>query len=202
MEQLTRRQAQVLEFITTYSQQHGCAPSLREIAGRLGVSSVGSLHKHLVHLERKGFIRRVWNKSRSIELVREQNPFSRSKVPLVGTVAAGLPVEALEDVEEVDFAEMLTAERDCFALRVRGESMVDDHIADGDCIVVEKRVEARNGELVIALVDGSECTLKRFYREGDMVRLQPANEAFEPIVVSADRVSVLGVVRGVVRRYR
>jgi len=201
MEQLTRRQAQVLEFITTYSQQHGCAPSLREIAGRLGVSSVGSLHKHLVHLERKGFIRRVWNKSRAIELVREQNPFSRSKVSLVGTVAAGLPVEALEDVEEVDFAELLTGERDCFALRVRGESMVDDHIADGDCIVVEKRVEAHNGELVIALVDGSECTLKRFYREGDKVRLQPANETFEPIVVSADRVSVLGVVRGVVRRY-
>ena len=202
MEQLTRRQAQVLEYITTYSQQRGCAPSLREIAGRLGVSSVGSLHKHLVHLERKGFIRRVWNKSRAIELVREQNPFLRSKVPLVGTVAAGLPVEALEDVEEVDFAEMLTAERDCFALRVRGDSMVDDHIADGDCIVVEKRVEARNGELVIALVDASECTLKRFYREGDRVRLQPANEEFEPIVVSADRVSVLGVVRGVVRRYR
>jgi len=201
MEQLTRRQAQVLEFITNYSQQHGCAPSLREIALRLGVSSVGSLHKHLVRLERKGFIRRVWNKSRSIELVRERNPFARSKVPLVGTVAAGVPVEALEDVEEVDFAELLTAERDCFALRVRGESMVDDHIADGDCIVVEKRVEARNGELVIALVDGSECTLKRFYREGDKVRLQPANEEFEPIVVSGDRVSVLGVVQGVVRRY-
>jgi repressor LexA len=120
----------------------------------------------------------------------------------MGTVAAGLPVEALEDVEEIDFAEMLTGERDCFALRVRGDSMVDDHIADGDCIVVEKRVEARNGELVIALVDGSECTLKRFYREGDNVRLQPANDAFEPIVVSGDRVSVLGVVRGVVRRYR
>ncbi|MCD6326034.1 transcriptional repressor LexA [bacterium] len=202
MEQLTRRQAQVLEYITTYVKQHGCAPSLREIAGRLGVSSVGSLHKHLVHLERKGFIRRSWNKSRSIELVREQNPFSRSRVPLVGTVAAGLPVESLEDVEEVDFAEMLTGERDCFALRVRGDSMVDDHIADGDCIVVEKRVEARNGELVIAMVDGSECTLKRFYREGDNVRLQPANDAFEPIIVSGERVSVLGVVQGVVRRYR
>jgi len=201
MEQLTRRQAQVLEFITTYLQQHGCAPSLREIARRLGVSSVGSLHKHLVRLERKGFIRRVWNKSRAIEVVQERNPFSVSRVPLVGTVAAGLPVEALEDVEEVDLAEMLTAERDCFALRVRGDSMVDDQIADGDCIVVERRPEARNGELVIALLDGSECTLKRFYREGDMVRLQPANETFEPIVVPAERVSILGVVRGVVRRY-
>ncbi|RLC45401.1 MAG: repressor LexA [Candidatus Coatesbacteria bacterium] len=201
MEQLTRRQAQVLEFITTYLQQHGCAPSLREIARRLGVSSIGSLHKHLVRLERKGFIRRVWNKSRAIEVVQERNPFSVSRVPLVGTVAAGLPVEALEDVEEVDLAEMLTAERDCFALRVRGDSMVDDQIADGDCIVVERRPEARNGELVIALLDGSECTLKRFYREGDMVRLQPANETFEPIVVPAERVSILGVVRGVVRRY-
>lgn len=201
MEQLTRRQAQVLEFITTYLQQHGCAPSLREIARRLGVSSIGSLHKHLVRLERKGFIRRVWNKSRAIEVVQERNPFSVSRVPLVGTVAAGLPVEALEDVEDVDLAEMLTAERDCFALRVRGDSMVDDQIADGDCIVVERRPEARNGELVIALLDGSECTLKRFYREGDMVRLQPANETFEPIVVPAERVSILGVVRGVVRRY-
>jgi len=201
MEQLTRRQAEILEFITMYFKRRGCSPSLREIARHIGVSSVGSLHKHLVRLQEKGFIRRRWNVGRSIELVWEHNPFVPGRIALAGTVAAGVPVEALEDVEWIDLSEELVGDGDCFALRVRGDSMVEDHIQDGDWIVVQKGSDVKDGQLVIALLDGSECTLKRFYREGKDVRLQPANEEFEPIVVSARRVEVLGVVRGVVRRY-
>lgn len=202
---LTRRQRDVLEVIRTFIARHGYSPSLEEIGHALGLSSVATVHKHVSHLVEKGLVRRVWNQNRSIDLVEEPRGSDGpgAALPLLGTIAAGSPLEAVRSDEEVAVpADMVPGGgRPAYVLRVRGDSMIDEQIRDGDLVVVEGRPQARDGETVVALVDGQEATLKRLYREGASVRLQPANASMGPLILAADRVQVQGVVVGVIRKY-
>ena len=201
MQPLTKRQREILNYLSEFIEDRGYAPSLDEIGRRFGLSSLATVHKHLTNLQEKGFIRRAWNRSRSVELV--PTPFGGRAIdlPLLGYVAAGTPIEAVVTNETVTVPEDLVGQRDTYALRVRGSSMIDEHIRDGDLVVVEDRKTVRDGEMVIALLDGSDVTLKKFYRENGHIRLQPANDAIAPIVVESDAVQVQGVVVGVIRRY-
>ena len=201
MQPLTKRQREILDYLSDFIEQHGYAPSLEEIGRRFGLSSLATVHKHLTNLQDKGFIRRAWNRSRSVELVRAPMGGRALDLPLLGYVAAGVPIEAVVSNETVTVPEDLIGTRDTYALRVRGDSMIDEQIRDGDLVVVEDRQTAQNGEMVIALLEGSDVTLKKFYRENDHIRLQPANDAVAPIIVRADKVQVQGVVVGVMRRY-
>ena len=201
MQPLTKRQREILDYLNEFIEQHGYAPSLEEIGRRFGLSSLATVHKHLTNLQDKGFIRRAWNKSRSVELVATRMGGRALDLPLLGYVAAGAPIEAVVSNETVTVPEDLVGTRDTYALRVRGNSMIDEQIRDGDLVVVEDRQTAQNGEMVIALLDGAEVTLKKFYRENGHIRLQPANDVIAPIIVRADEVQVQGVVVGVMRRY-
>ncbi len=201
MQPLTKRQREILDYLNEFIEQHGYAPSLEEIGRRFGLSSLATVHKHLTNLQDKGFIRRAWNRSRSVELVPTRMGGRALDLPLLGYVAAGAPIEAVVSNETVTVPEDLVGTRDTDALRVRGDSMIDEQIRDGDVVVVEDRQTARNGEMVIALLEGAEVTLKKFYRENGHIRLQPANDAVAPIIVRADKVQVQGVVVGVMRRY-
>ena len=201
MQPLTKRQREILDYLNEFIEQHGYAPSLEEIGRRFGLSSLATVHKHLTNLQDKGFIRRAWNRSRSVELVPTRMGGRALDLPLLGYVAAGVPIEAVVSSETVTVPEDLVGTRDTYALRVRGNSMIDEQIRDGDLVVVEDRQTAQNGEMVIALLEGAEVTLKKFYRENGHIRLQPANDAIEPIIVRADDVQVQGVVVGVMRRY-
>ena len=201
MQPLTRRQREILDYLKEFIDEHGYAPSLDEIGGRFGLSSLATVHKHLMNLQEKGFIRRAWNRSRSVELVQTRTGGRAVDLPLLGHVAAGEPIEAVTSAETVTVPEDLVGSRETYALRVRGSSMIDEQIRDGDLVIVENRRAARNGEMVVALLDGSDVTLKKFYREKGHVRLQPANDALAPIVAKPDAVQVQGVVIGVVRRY-
>ena len=201
MQPLTKRQREILDYLNEFIEQHGYAPSLEEIGRRFGLSSLATVHKHLTNLQDKGFIRRAWNRSRSVELVPTRMGGRALDLPLLGYVAAGIPIEAVVSNETVTVPEDLVGTRDTYALRVRGNSMIDEQIRDGDVVVVEDRQTAHNGEMVIALLEGAEVTLKKFYRENGHIRLQPANDAVAPIIVRADKVQVQGVVVGVMRRY-
>ena len=198
---LTRRQREILDFLNEFIEQHGYAPSLEEIGRRFGLSSLATVHKHLTNLQEKGFIRRAWNRSRSVELVPTRVGARALDLPLLGTVAAGVPIEAVVSSATVGVPEDLVGQRDAYALRVRGNSMIDEQIRDGDIVIVEDRKTAANGEMVIALLNGTEVTLKKFYLAGRRIRLQPANPALEPLLVDADQVRIQGVVVGVLRRY-
>lgn len=204
---VTRRQKEVLDFIAQFIEQHGYSPSYEEIAQGLQLASLATVHKHISTLEAKQYLKRGFNQSRSLDLGAKYFQEVRrvrtepAGVPLVGRIAAGAPVEAIEQREALRFGDF-TDNPNVFALEVRGDSMIDDHICDGDLALIEKTSTARDGETVVALVRGAEATLKRFYREGDMVRLQPANAALEPIVVPAADVTVQGRLLAVLRRYR
>ncbi len=200
---LTRRQKEILDHIGDFIEEHGYAPSFEEIAKHFGYSSLATVHEHLTNLDRKGYIRKAYNESRSIELV-EQNPFAPSvELPLLGTVAAGLPIEAIADRETLAVpADMVRRGQENFVLRVQGDSMIDEQIRDGDYIVVNARDTAEDGQMVVALVGGDSATVKKLYREADgRVRLQPANQDMSPIIEDADNVQVQGVVVGVIRKY-
>lgn len=201
MQPLTKRQREILDYLNDFIQQHGYAPSLEEIGRRFGLSSLATVHKHLTNLQDKGFIKRAWNRSRSVEVVPTRLSGRSVELPLLGYVAAGVPIEAVASAETILVPDSLVGKRDTYVLRVRGDSMIDEQIRDGDFVIVEDRKTADNGEMVIALLHGSDVTLKKFYREGPNIRLQPANPAVQPIVVDADRVQVQGVVIGVMRRY-
>lgn len=201
MQPLTKRQREILDYLNEFIDEHGYAPSLEEIGQRFGLSSLATVHKHLTNLQDKGFIRRAWNRSRSVELVPTRMGARALELPLLGYVAAGVPIEAVVSAESVVVPEDLCGARDTYALRVRGDSMIDEQIRDGDLVVVEDRRTAHNGEMVIALLDGADVTLKKFYREDGHIRLQPANDAIAPIIVSASSVQIQGVVIGVMRRY-
>jgi repressor LexA len=197
---LTRRQREVLDVIQEFITTHGYSPSLEEIGSALGLSSVATVHKHVSLLVNKGYLRRMWNQNRSIELVEAGSGVLR--LPLSGRIAAGVPLEATPTSETVPVpADMVRRADASFVLQVAGESMIEEQIRDGDLVVVEQRREAADGETVVALIDGSEATLKRLYREGSRIRLQPANPTMEPILVASDRVQVQGVVVGVLRKY-
>jgi repressor LexA len=198
---LTKRQREILDFLNEFIQQHGYAPSLEEIGRRFGLSSLATVHKHLTNLQEKGFIKRAWNRSRSVELVPTRGGGRALELPLLGYVAAGSPIEAITTAESISVPEDLIGKRDTYVLRVRGDSMIDEQIRDGDFVIVEDRKTAENGEMVIALLRGSDVTLKKFYRENGEVRLQPANAAMRPLKVPADHVQIQGVVVGVMRKY-
>ncbi|MEI6667925.1 MAG: transcriptional repressor LexA [Acidobacteriota bacterium] len=198
---LTRRQREILDYLGEFIQQHGYAPSLEEIGRRFGLSSLATVHKHLTNLQEKGFIRRAWNRSRSVELVPTRGGGRAVELPLLGFVAAGAPIEAVATSESIAVPEDLVGKRDTYVLKVRGDSMIDEQIRDGDYVVVEDRKTAENGEMVIALLGGSDVTLKKFYREDGRIRLQPANPTMQPIMVAPEHVQIRGVVVGVMRKY-
>ncbi|HOM99618.1 MAG TPA: transcriptional repressor LexA, partial [Acidobacteriota bacterium] len=197
---LTPRQKEVLDFLSRYLEDHGYAPSLEEIRVHFGMASLNAVHKHLCRLKEKGFIDRLAGRSRSIRLI-EPESFSRRTVPLLGRIAAGMPIEAVADPEQVEIPEFLLSKRPNYVLQVEGDSMIDEQIRDGDLIIVEQRDEVRQGETVVALIDEERATLKKFYREEGMIRLQPANPTLQPIWVEPERVRIQGVVVGLMRRY-
>jgi repressor LexA len=198
---LTKRQREILDYLRDFIQQHGYAPSLEEIGRRFGLSSLATVHKHLTNLEEKGCIRRSWNRSRSVELVSARAGNRAIELPLLGYVAAGAPIEAIATSETIAVPQDLVGKKDTYVLRVRGDSMVDEQIRDGDFVIVEDRRTADNGEMVIALVGGTDVTLKKFYRENGRIRLQPANPAMRPILLDPSQVQIQGVVSGVMRKY-
>lgn len=198
---LTRRQREIYDFVCDFIERRGYSPSLEEIGSHFGLTSVATVHKHVQHLVEKGLLRKSWNRSRSVEPVGGPGGDAPS-VPLLGTVAAGAPIEAVEVRESIGVPrEMLGRRGETYVLRVRGDSMIEDGIQDGDFVVVESVPEARDGETVVALVRGEEATLKRLQRRGRTVRLLPANAAMQPIEVPAADVQIRGVVRGLLRRY-
>ena len=198
---LTKRQREILDYLQDFIQQHGYAPSLEEIGRRFGLSSLATVHKHLTNLQEKGFIKRAWNRSRSVEMIPTNSGGRAVDLPLLGYVAAGSPIEAVATSETIAVPEDLVGRRDTYVLRVRGNSMIDEQICDGDFVIVEDRKTAQNGETVVALLSGSDVTLKKLYRENGRVRLQPANPTMQPIFVEPDQVQVQGVVVGVMRKY-
>jgi len=201
---LTPRQKEILEFVEEFLEVRGYAPSFEEIADHFGFSSLATVHEHLSNLERKGYIRKSYNESRSIELVSAEMRIGAVELDLKGTVAAGEPIEAVEERERLSVPEdMIAGSRgEHYVLRVRGDSMIDEQIRDGDYVVVQSRQTAHDGEMVIALVDGEDATMKKWYREGNgTVRLQPANPSLSPLYVEEGRVAVQGIVVGVIRKY-
>ena len=198
---LTRRQREIYDFIRQFVAEQGYSPSLEEIGEAFELSSVATVHKHVQHLVEKGFLRKAWNRSRSVEPVEEPRA-DAVPLPLLGVVAAGAPIEAIEVPETIDVpAELVPRSGRSFVLRVRGDSMIDEQIRDGDYVVLESRSEARNGETVVALIRKQDATLKTFQRQGRTVRLIPANSRMKPIEVPAGDVEIQGIVRGLVRRY-
>lgn len=200
---LTKRQREILSYLEGYIRDRGYAPSFEEIAEEFRFQSLATVHEHLVNLERKGVIRRNYNESRAIEVLPERGVSGASEIPILGLVAAGLPIEAAVHDETIAVPDgMLPRRGPNYALRVRGESMIDEHIMDGDVVVVHGKQAAENGEMVIALVHGSEATVKRFYREsGGWVRLQPSNAQMPPMRFHERDLLIQGVVVGVIRRY-
>lgn len=200
---LTRRQAEILAYIRQYAAQQGFAPTLQEIGGHFGLSSVATVHKHVAQLVAKGYVKRERpNASRDLTVV-DHGPVDVGavSVPLLGTVAAGAPIEALPEAETVALPEQWLGRRRTYALRVRGDSMIDEQIRDGDIVVVEERETARDGETVIALIDNESVTVKQYRRAGAIIRLIPANTTMVPLEFSEERVRVQGVVTGVLRRF-
>ncbi len=200
---LTRRQREILTFLQTYSEERGYAPSFEEIAEQFNYNSLATVHEHLSNLERKGYIKRSYNESRSIEILPSEMFAKAVELPLLGLVAAGLPIEAIEARESIAVPqELIRRNGDHYVLRVRGSSMIEEQIRDGDFVVVNERKSADNGEMVIALVGGNSATVKRMYRERDgRIRLQPANEAMSPIYVHENDIAIQGIVVGVIRKY-
>ena len=205
---ITKRQRQVYDFIHDFVQSNGYSPSFEEIGDGLGLSSLATVHKHVTNLEKKGLLKRDYNRSRSIDVLPVRGLFKRQTqkapseiaLPLMGRIAAGQPIEAVENPETISLGD-ITRSKDVFVLQVKGESMKDEHIVDGDYVLVEKTESAHDGEIVVALVEGTDATLKRLYREGANIRLQPSNVAMKPIVVPARSVQVQGRVIGVLRKY-
>lgn len=200
---LTRKQHDILDYVSSSITKNGYAPSFEEIAERFGYQSLATVHEHLSNLERKGYIRRGYNESRAIEVLARRGTSGATEIPLLGTVAAGFPIESMMAGEVVPVPDaMLPRRGPNYALRVKGESMIDEQIRDGDVVVVNGRDAADNGEMVIALVNGTEATVKRFYREpGGWIRLQPANTAMRPLRFQERDVLIQGVVVGVIRKY-
>ena len=203
---LTRRQRQVYDFIAGFVRTNGYSPSFEEIGDGLGLTSLATVHKHVSNLETKGLIRRDFNRSRSIDVLPlRQRPKSEPALPtwewpLMGRIAAGRPVEAIESRQTISFGDFARA-RDVFVLEVSGDSMQEEHILNGDYVLVEKTASARDGDIVVALCSGAEATLKQFFREGERVRLQPANSAMQPIFLPAAQVEIQGKGIGVMRKY-
>src|SRR6185503_7846500 len=199
---LTRRQKEILDYLARHIERKGYAPTIEEIGEHFGLSSLATVHKHLTNLQDKGLIKRAWNRSRALELVPTDVKVKAVELPLLGRVAAGSPIEAVSGSETIHVPEDMVGRHRTYVLQVKGDSMIDEQIRDGDYVIVEDRQPGRDGEMVIALVGGENATLKKLYRErGGKVRLQPANAKLSPIVLDGEDVRVQGVVIGVLRKY-
>lgn len=207
---LTKRQKDVLDFIADFVEENGYSPSYEELAQGLKLASLATVHKHIQALESRNYLRRLFNQSRSLEVSpkyvqerrRSRQTTRAAEVPLAGRIAAGSPVEAIEGQDTLQFADF-AGKGDTFALQVSGESMIEDHILSGDYVLVERTPQAKDGEIVVALVDGRETTLKRLYHDPDgRIRLQPANSSMQPIIVEASNVQVQGRVLAVLRKFK
>ncbi|MGQ0561247.1 MAG: transcriptional repressor LexA [Gemmatimonadota bacterium] len=200
---LTKRQKEILDFLEGFLAENGYAPSFEEIARHFGYTSLATVHEHLENLKQKGYIRKSYNASRSLELVPAGVTAAAVELPLLGTVAAGYPIEAIQDNETVAVPEdFISRGGEHYVLKVRGDSMIDEQIRDGDYVIVNARRTATNGEMVVALVGGDSATVKKFYREsGGKIRLQPANVTMPPMFYREHEVTVQGIVIGVIRRY-
>jgi repressor LexA len=206
---LTRRQKEVMDFLKGFIEKNGYSPSYEEVAAGLGLASLATVHKHIQALEAKQYLRRSYNHSRSLEIgeryLSEEKarvqPDRDSSIPLLGRIAAGAPVEAIPNPEPLHFSDFVK-DKDTYALQVRGDSMIEDHICNGDFVLVEKTDSVKNGDIVVALVDGTDATLKRYYLEPDgRVRLQPANSAMAPILVNRTQLQIQGRLLAVMRKY-
>ena len=204
---ITRRQRQIYDFISDFVQKNSYSPSFEEIAQGMKLSSLATVHKHISNLDKKGLLTRDYNRSRSIDLLPPKGKLKQAMsvnsgmvLPLMGRIAAGQPIEAMENPETISLADFVRS-KEVFVLEVSGESMQDEHIVDGDYVLVEKSKTALNGDIVVALVEGSDATLKRFYKEGEFIRLQPSNANMQPIIRPAASVQIQGRVIGVLRKY-
>jgi repressor LexA len=198
---LTKKRKAVLEFVQGYIRANGYAPTLREIGANFGLSSVATVHKYLQSLVNEGLLVREGGGARAVGMPAPRRP-PGAEVPLLGLIAAGTPIEALPNADSVSLPESLLGRGETFVLKVRGNSMIEDHIVDGDLIIVERRDRAENGEIAVALIE-NEATVKRFYREPEgRIRLQPANSALQPLYYSEDAVRIQGVVIGILRKMR
>ncbi len=196
----TEKQLHILNFIKDFIEEKGISPTLEEIARYFKVSKI-TVYEHINALEKKGALRKSKNKARSIELItrEEREASSRFRVPILGTIAAGQPIEAIEAPEHIDVGEIFPDNRQCYLLRVRGDSMIEDQIKDSDLVLVERRTQPENGEIVVAIINDNEATLKRYFHEGNRIRLQPANSSISPIFT--ENIEIRGVVIGVLRRF-
>ena len=204
---ITRRQRQVYDYISDFVQKHGYSPSFEEIGEGLGLSSLATVHKHVSNLEKKALLTRDYNRSRSIDLLPPKGRLKQAMsvntglvLPLLGRIAAGQPIEAVQTPETISLADFVRS-KEVFVLEVRGDSMQDEAILNGDYVLVEKSKTAHNGDIVVALIENADATLKRFYKEGDKIRLQPSNATMKPIIVPALSVEIQGRVIGVLRKY-
>lgn len=194
--QFTKKQHEILTFISNYQREHSISPTLEEIAEHMGVSKI-TIHEHIAALVKKGAIKKEKHFARSLEILAPE--FREKGLPLAGVITAGMPIEAIEQREVFDPGEIVPPNCECYVLRVKGDSMIDEGIRDGDLVLVEKQPTAYNGQTVVAIIGDNEATLKKFYREQGRIRLQPANENMEPFIV--DNCEIRGVVRGVIRKY-
>jgi len=204
---ITRRQHEMYDFISRWVAEKGYSPSFEEIAQGMKLSSLATVHKHVSNLEKKGLLTRDYNRSRSIDLLPPKGRLKQAMsvntavvLPVMGRIAADQPIEAIQNPETISLADFVRS-KEVFVLEVRGESMQDEHILDGDYVLVEKTKAAHNGDIVVAIVEKDDATLKRFYREGDNIRLQPSNANMKPIIVPAASVEIQGRVIGVLRKY-
>ena len=200
---VTARQRQIYDFICRYSEVNKLPPTIAEIGKQFQMSSSASVHSILSVLEREDLIKRIPNVSRGIEIIRQEEQTDDDyEIPLLGTVAAGQPIEAILAHETVSAPKNMLGRGRMFALRVRGDSMIDENIQDNDIIIISSQPTAENGQMVVALIDGNYATVKKFYREPDFIRLEPANPQFKPIFIkTAERIQIQGVVRGLIRSY-
>lgn len=204
-EPLTKRQKEILDFVTQFIEMHGYAPSYREIAEAFKLGSVATVAEHVETLVAKGLLQKGDNEARSLQLIRPEDlDTSRSVgLPILGLIAAGQPIETIEGHQEtLEVPPFMVGRRHSYVLQVKGQSMIEDGILDGDFVVIAEKEVPSNGEVVVALVNGSEATLKRYYKEKDHIRLQPANSSMEPIIVEPSTpIQIQGVVIGVIRKY-
>ncbi len=199
--QLTKRQREILDYITGFLDESGYAPSIREIGSHFGLSSPATIHVHIDNLKKKGFLKSSFNEARSIELVSAETNFVQAiELPLMGLITAGEPIEAVETKETIAVpADFISDEANSYVLKVRGTSMIDEGILSGDFVIVERNPSPKNGDIVVALLNNAYATLKKFYRESNHIRLQPANSTMKPIY-SKDPL-IQGVVKGVIRKF-
>ena len=200
---LTKKQKQVLDYIKEFVQEHNYAPTYEEIAAGIGLSSPSTIYVHVVNLIVKGYLTKRWNANRSLELPEDSvAPPAVVEAPVLGYIAAGLPIEAVEFPESIGLPADMIGKNETYVLRVKGDSMIEDHIMDGDYVIVEKRDWAHDGAMVVALIGKSEATLKRLRHERDKIILDPSNPTYKSMVFDADEVTVQGVVVGILRKYR